>query len=52
MKTTHQKAEGTKGNHWRDLWTSGTGKGRQEAQPHDSYMIIIIIIIILTDQFP
>ena len=47
IKTTHQKAEGTKEDHWRDLWMCKTETGQQEAQIHDSYMMMIMMMMMM-----
>ena len=46
VNTTDLKAEGTRGDHWRDLRLCETGKGQQVAKIHDSWIIIIIIIVV------
>jgi hypothetical protein len=43
-KTTSQKAEGTKQDHWRDFWVLETGTGQQVAQILDCYMMTKILL--------
>ena len=47
IKAVHQKAEGTSGDHCRDIWMWETGTGQEVAQLQESYMMFIIIIIII-----
>ena len=35
-KTTDQKAEGTRGDHWRDFWIQETKTGKKVAQLCDN----------------
>jgi len=36
LKVTDQKAEGSRGDHWRDFWMCGAGTGQQVVQLHVS----------------
>jgi hypothetical protein len=41
-KTTPQKAEGTKEDHWRDFWTRETRTGQEVSELLDCYIMISI----------
>jgi hypothetical protein len=44
IKTTPQKAEGTKEDHRKDFWMCETGNGQQVAQLFDSYIMMMIMM--------